>query len=424
MFAVLNPPKIRRNGSKKKKLKKGCRRVAIRTCARKTKRSKGRKGRGLPKSCKGLSPEACLADYELSGRVAPRGLKKTVEKHARFQRAAAKGRLTKIAKRADACRTGEMYGWSAIGKKSRPSWCSSGESSDRLPTAAERGYYSVNPRKGRAMKRRKKGKRGSRGYGIGSFLKNPPAIAGYFPTMQTRKISKTIPQLIGLAVNGAVSGFLSSKIPYTRTGIGRYLLSAISAVALGKVASKFAGAEIGQAVQNGGFVGTGVMAVADVTAQGVKAFTNISGYDSDVLNDTALYGYDSDVMNDNALYGMGDFVAPGQIQSASIMPSQAGQYPLPQSVPIPSAEQWTPGGNQSWSPGGRAFNAGGSYFNEGGARLNFAAPAPAAPPGSAAAKAEVVAQAAQGGQMNDYESNILGSVIGDSDSAFDDMTLM
>lgn len=425
MFAVMNPPKRKR---KKGKLKKGCYRAKRKVC-----RTVKRRGRRLPSACKGLSPEACLADYEAMGRVAPKGLKKAVSDLIRYQKAAAKGRSTLAAKRAVACETGRMYGWSAIGKKGMPKWCASGDS-DRLKTAAELGYYSVNPRRRRAMKRRKKS-RGSRGLGS-LFRANPTAIAGYFPTMQPKKAPKILTQLIGLTLNGALYGLASSKIPYTRTGVGKYLLSAATATLLGKLAGALTKSQdIASSIMNGGMVGTGVMVVADVTQNGLSAFTNLSDYDSDVMHDNALYGYDGDVLGTNAQFNLGDFVTPPQTGAAQIMPSQAGQYPLPQSVPIPPEERWTPGGNQnwmpggnqSWGPGGKPFNPGGNMsWRPGGAPFNPNAvpPAPAAPPGSAAAQAEVVANAAQASNMNDYEQNILGDVIGESDGAFDDMSMM
>lgn len=70
MFAVMNPPKKRRK--KGKKLRKGCRRVAVRSC--KTSRKRRTKRSSSYRGCKGLSPEACLTDYELSGLTPPRGL--------------------------------------------------------------------------------------------------------------------------------------------------------------------------------------------------------------------------------------------------------------------------------------------------------------------------------------------------------------
>lgn len=423
MFAVMNPPGRKR---RKKKLRKGCRRVAVRSC-RKTKRSKGKTSHYRYKGCKGLSPEACLADYELSGRAAPRGLIKKVSAYAKRQAAAAKGRATKARRRADECAIGETYGW--FGKK-KPKYCGAG--SDRLVTAAERGYFSVNPRRGRAMKRRKGKKRGSRGFGF--FKMNPATITGALPTLKPDGIKSSVPQIAGLMAGAFLTTKLAGLIPYTRTGIGNYFLGAVAATLLGKLAGHFGGASLGRDVTNGGYLGVGARLVGDVSTKGISALTNLSGYDSDVMNDMALYGYDDDVLGTGAQLNLGDFVTPPQTGAAFSMQSSAGQYPLPQSVPIPPELQWTPGGNQNWRPGGnQKWSGGGTPFNPGGNQMwapggspfnpNAIPPAPVAPPGSAAATAEMVANAAQSGAgMNDYESNILGSVLGEQDSAFDEMS--
>ena len=429
MFASINPPKKR----KKRKLKKGCRRVAIRVC-RKKKRSTKRASSGRGR-CKGLSPESCLADYEAMGLRAPRGLIKKVATYAKRRAASAKSAVTRDKNRAAACQTGEMYGWSTVSKSGKkPKWCNGGGGSDRLKTASELGYYSVNGRRrGRAMRKSRKGKRSS---GLASFFRmNPPMLAQYLPTAQPQKIAGAVPQIAGLMATQFLTTVLSRFIPYTKRGAGNYFLQAISATLLGKVAGNFMGASIGSAVQNGGYLGTAARLSTDVLSNGIGAITNLGDFDSDVMGTGSQFGFgdfDADVMGTGSQFGFGDFVTPPQVGDASPMVSQAGQYPLPQSVPIPPAEQWTPGGNQTWRPGGNMswnphatpFNPGGNQsWKPGASNWNPTAipPAPVAPPGSAAQKAEVVAQAAQSGQLNDYESNILGSVIGDADDAFETM---
>jgi hypothetical protein len=168
------------------------------------------------------------------------------------------------------------------------------------------------------------------------------------------------PIIGGVIANGLASAFLSSKIPYTKQGIGNVALGIVSASGLGYLTSMVSkNKNLGNGVLVGGIVGTLGCWFQKAMSEGLVASLKpgMHGW-----ADSNMSGWANEGFN-----GMGDFTTPSLIQNAIQPQSNISQYSLPMTT--------------------------GQFV-----------PTVAPPP--------TPAHAAQAGTMADYEQGAIGAVLG------------
>lgn len=201
---------------------------------------------------------------------------------------------------------------------------------DRLKTAAELGYIGTgqswvkkagswlsgraaanNPRR-KTMRSRgfsgifRKAKRG-----MSRALKmNPPVASGLTAGVKPSNIMGVLPIVGGLIINGILVEKTAGIIPYTKSGIGKYVYGLAMASVGAVIASAAGNKNLTKGVLMGGMAGTLAVAVNDVRKGGLKALT-LSGD----LGEDYLDGFS----------GMGDFATPAQM-----------------SAPMPTDTPWAP----------------------------------------------------------------------------------
>lgn len=162
-------------------------------------------------------------------------------------------------------------------------------------------------------KRHRRGRRGVR-FNMGSLggMLSTPKQHGLLDALKPKNLVGVTPILAGVVANGIVTKMLSSKIPYTRGGIGNIALGLVDAGLIGLAARALKQGKIGEGLFVGGVVQTLGCALQSVMQHGLRALS-LSGADDHF----------------DERFGMGEFVSPNQIGRA--IPSQGGisQYGLP-----------------------------------------------------------------------------------------------
>ncbi len=187
-------------------------------------------------------------------------------------------------------------------------------------------FLGINPSTGRAVpashhtgdrtmaKRRSRRGRSVR-FNLGSAL-SAPRLKGLKGSLSLKNLTGIAPIFAGVVVNGLSTNFFSSKIPYTKKGLGNIALGMVSAGLLGMATTAVTKKKV---LGDSAFIG-GVVGVLGCTLQtimhggGFKAAFGLGGDD-----------YLGNWSND----GLGAFITPQGIANAIPSESTMNQYALP-----------------------------------------------------------------------------------------------
>lgn len=145
-----------------------------------------------------------------------------------------------------------------------------------------------------------------------------PKQSGILDGVRPLNLTGVLPVVAGLVANNMLQRVVAGKIPYTRSGVGKYVLGVAGAGVIGGVAATVS-PKLAKSIFTGAMVETLGNMVIDLQSKGVGAITKLS---------------------DDGLDGFGDFVSPNQINNVFPASNPMSQYSLPntnaQMLPVPS----------------------------------------------------------------------------------------